>query len=154
METMKKQWGKPLTGVQRFVPQYCQTPCGDGTTMVTYNFWCNAGNGRSYYVWLDNNTIGGDAEGDWYEVSSGWTTEYEWRGQDEYIGRFHACEASHSVTVPKGSSIDDIFPLGLISRNMYGTNATRVRIWRGEDGDNIHCTTKLDTSEFTPHNPS
>lgn len=24
---MKKRWGKPITQVQRFVPQYCQTPC-------------------------------------------------------------------------------------------------------------------------------
>ena len=26
---MKKRWGKPITQVQRFVPQYCQTPCDD-----------------------------------------------------------------------------------------------------------------------------
>lgn len=28
---MKKRWGKPITQVQRFVPQFCQNPC------VTYN---------------------------------------------------------------------------------------------------------------------
>lgn len=29
---MKKRWGKPITQVQRFVPQYCISPCdkGDG----------------------------------------------------------------------------------------------------------------------------
>ena len=153
MESKKRNWGKPEVGVQLFMPnEYC-APCGDGTTMVTYTFWCDAGSG-SYYVWLDNNILGGPAEGDWVEVGSGWYTEYEWQGNDEYIGRFHPCQATHSVTVPKGTSIDDVFPYGLISKQQSGYNTTRVRIWRGDDGNNIHCTTHLDESEYTTHNPS
>lgn len=27
METMKRKWGKPVTEVQRFVSQFCQSPC-------------------------------------------------------------------------------------------------------------------------------
>ena len=76
---------------------------------------------------------------------------YDWEGYDEYLGRFHACNAEHSVTVPKGTSIDDIFPMGLISRNSYGSSTTPVRVWRGEDGNNIHCSTSLTESEYTPH---
>ncbi|MBR6979870.1 MAG: hypothetical protein IKH88_08555 [Prevotella sp.] len=146
----KKAYSKPLMLAEKFIPQeYCAV-CGDGTTMVTYTFWCDAGYGRSFYVWLDNHILGGDAEGDW---ESYWGYYY-WEGYDEYIGRFHACQTSHSVTVPKGTSIDDVFPRGLISNNMYGVDPIPVRIWRGEDGNNIHCTTRLQESEYTPHNPS
>lgn len=147
----KKEYGKPLMFAEEFIPQEYCAPCGDGTTMVTYTFWCDAGNGRSFYVWLDKNNIGGDAEGDWeYDYWSGYT----WVGADEYLGSFHACQATHSVTVPKGTSIDDVFPRGLICRNMYGVSPTQVRVWRGDNNDNIHCTTKLEESEYTPHNPS
>lgn len=148
----KKIYERPVMQVEEFVAnQYC-APCGDGETTVTYKFKCDAGGGSSYYVWLDNNIIGGDAEGEWVEQGWGMFTSYEWEGADEYLGRFHACsEGQHTVTVPKGTPIDDIFPLGLISRSQYGVNTTKVRVWRGEDGDNIHCSTHLDTSEYTPH---
>ena len=50
METMKKQWGKPLTQVQRFVPQYCQSPCThqDGDT-VTWEAKCRNSQALIFY---------------------------------------------------------------------------------------------------------
>lgn len=141
----KKVYGKPLMFMEKFVPQEYCAPCGDGTTMVTYNFKCDAGGGSSYNVYIDN----GDGIFD--------------SRDDSYIGNFYACRSSHSVTVPKGQSIDNIFPKGFIGRNElqyvgpgmfdwdYVYVTTPVRVWRGEDGNNIHCSTSLTESEYTPH---
>lgn len=157
METMKKQWGKALVGVQRFVPQYCQTPCGPGTTMVTYKFWCNAGTG-DYYVWEETNGKTGlqTSGGNGYNADKCWAGYYP----APWIS-YHPCNDTHSVTVPKGTSVDNIFPYGYISKNSNGYNNTPVRLWLDRkpnpvtgDATDIHCTTKLNTSEYTPHNPS
>ena len=147
MESIKRKWGKPGLDVQVFVPQEFISACPPSDTWVTYEFWCDAGGGSSYNVYLDTN---GDGQ----------LSDYEERNQ--YIGNFHACRESHSVTVKKGTSIDDIFPLGIIgpyewvgswpAHREYVTKP--VRIWRGEKGDNIHCTFTLNTSEFTEKNPS
>ena len=37
METMKRKWGKPVTEVQRFMPQYCLQPCD--STVNGYRVW-------------------------------------------------------------------------------------------------------------------
>ena len=34
METMKRGWVSPVSGVQRFVPQYCQSSCTQSVTVV------------------------------------------------------------------------------------------------------------------------
>ena len=69
MESIKRKWGKPEVGVQLFMPnEYC-VPCGDGTTMVTYEFWCNAGTG-DYYVWEETNGITGLQTSDGYEYNA------------------------------------------------------------------------------------
>ena len=153
METMKKEWGKPLTGVQEFMPSEFCAPCGDGTTMVTYEFWCNAGTG-SYYVWEETNGTTG-------LQTSGYNHDKCWAGPSGTWGSYHPCNATHSVTVPKGTSIDDIFPYGYISKHSDGSDKTAVRLWLDRkpnpvtgNATDIHCTTKLNTSEYTPHNPS
>lgn len=42
MKTLKK-WGKPVTEVQRFVPQYCQSPCRDQYNHLIYEIECGQG---------------------------------------------------------------------------------------------------------------
>ena len=146
METMKKQWEKPFVGVQEFVPsEYC-APCGDGMTEVTYYFMCDAGQGNQYKVWLDN----GDKV---FQQSRDTQLTDRWHV-------FEPCAEKHEVTVPKDQEgqIDNIFPYGWIVRydyqGLHTNEATLVRIWRGKNNDDIHCTTHLDTSSYTPHNPS
>lgn len=34
METMKRKWGKPVTEVQQFVPQYCTQECSAPANMI------------------------------------------------------------------------------------------------------------------------
>ena len=138
----KKVYGKPLMYAEKFVPQNFVAACPPSETYVTYQFWCDAGNGSTYNVYIDN----GDGTFN--------------NNSDIHIGNFYACREAHSVTVPKGSSIDDIFPKGFIGRNEwtgpweYQYVARPVRIWRGENNDNIHCTFQLSENEFTIVNPS
>ena len=153
MESIKRKWGKPEVGVQLFMPnEYC-APCGDGTTMVTYEFWCNAGTG-DYNVWEETNGKTG-------LQTSGYNADKCWAGLNGKWWSYHPCNQTHSVTVPKGTSVDNIFPYGYISKSDNGNNYTTVRLWLDRKPDavtgnatDIHCTTKLNESEFTPHNPS
>lgn len=147
MESIKRKWGKPELDVQVFMPnEYC-APCGDGTTEVTYYFVCDgavAGYGQ-YKVYLDSNNNGKWDQYSDTNLTSGWST-------------YHPCNEPHTVTVPKGTSIDNIFPKGFMIPYNYGSldtdNIKPVRIWRGKNNDNVHCTLALQESEFTPHNPS
>jgi hypothetical protein len=145
METMKKEWGKPLTSVQEFVPQEFIAACAADEDYVTYEFWCDAGRGE-YKVWLDSNT----------------NDQYDGGDQSITIGTtYHPCQETHSVTVPKGTSIDNVFPKGFIRAYLdlgiggfaYG-DYIPVRIWRGNNNDNVHCTTQLHESQFHISNPS
>ncbi len=145
METMKKKWGKPLTGVQEFAPQEFIAACQQDPTMVTYDFWCDAGVGNQYKVYLDSNNNGR------FDLSSDRQLTDRWHV-------FEPCNETHSVTVPKGQSIDNVFPKGFMvlydSWGLHTDDVTAVRIWRGENNNNIHCTTQLHESEFQSHNPS
>ena len=140
MESIKRKWGKPGLDVQVFVPNEFIAACAPDDVYVTYEFWCNAGT----------------------EVNK----VYEY--PRSYQGLFHPCKAYHTVTVRKGETIDHIFPRGYI---LYGTNVkynelgqvvsydltgerAEVRIWYGDDNDDLHCTTALDESEYTKKNPS
>ena len=144
---MKKFYEKPVMQVEFFVANHFCSACGDGTTEVTYYFVCDGavGDYSNYKVYLDSNNNG---QWDQYRdtnLTSGWSS-------------YHPCNEPHTVTVPKGTSIDNIFPKGFMIPYNYGSmdtdNVTPVRIWRGEHNDDVHCTLALKESEFTPHNPS
>ena len=156
MESIKRKWGKPGLDVQVFMPnEYC-APCGDGTTQVTYYFMCDGGYASMQYdVWIDTNK-NGKLDGHYVHHSGhgGWD---EWVWDDEYLTEghyFHPCDEKHTVTVPEGTNVDDIFPYGLMTPKGWTSPVTPVRIWRGKNSDNVHCTTQLNSSSFTPHNPS
>ena len=144
----KKAYSKPLVLAEKFIPQNYIAACSPDQTYVTYQFWCNAGSGN-YKVWLDSNNNGTLDSQDRQLTSNGFFG----------IGAtvFTPCNEAHSVTVPKGQSIDNIFPKGFIWQYDYGLigdSALPVRIWRGENDDDIHCTFVLDEEEFTISNPS
>lgn len=53
---------------------------------------------------------------------------------DRCLGPYHACGVTHEAEV------QDKFLKGYY---VCGGSVTDVIIWRGEDGDNVHCTTNL-----------
>ena len=151
----KKTYSKPQMAAQRFEPQEFISACPPSETFVTYEFWCDArvtsyGANRRYHVYFDNgdgvfNTSGYNA--DRSAMPSNWS--------------YSPCMQTHSVTVPKGQSIDDVFPKGwLVPLTGYGTEQTdqavAVRIWQPNSTDyaNTHCTRQLSEDEFTIKNPS
>ena len=151
----KKTYSKPTISAQRFEPQEYCAPCGDGATQVTYYFMCDGGWGDTHYnVWLDdspkdNKLTGRWRDGDWVNPRNG-NSHDTWLTYGLY---FHSCNKTHTVTVEKGTNIEDIFPYGFLQEK-YDRNGEviPVRLWRG-DGS-IHATRTLNSSEFTPHNPS
>lgn len=149
----KKAYSKPIMSAQHFEPQEFIAACDPDATFVTYEFWCDAGVGNEYKVYLDSNHDGVFQQSSDTQLtqSANW-----WTGQPGTV--FSPCQETHSVTVRKGESIDNIFPIGFIVRydnyGLHTNDVTKVRIWRGDNNDNIHCTTALHESEFTEHNPS
>ena len=64
---------------------------------------------------------------------------------DVSLGGYHKCGETH-----KAKTTDD-FINGYLKKNILGFPAgprQDVIIWRGEDGNNVHCTTNLDMESW------
>ena len=142
----EKKWQSPVKDLQFFVPQQYVAACAPGETYVEYTFWCNAGSsGNNYGVWLETNGISG--------------LQQDGPLADERLRNFHPCNESHSVTVRKGESVDNVFPYGYIRRLRWGSGQTtvdptiNVRVWTN-NGTNVHCTDNLSMNDWTEKKPS
>lgn len=117
---MKRAYVRPTMVGERFVANEYVAACGDSGTV--YKFKCDAGGGESGVV---------------YEESNG-KDDLQARpvflGGDRRLGPYHACGVTHEAEV------QDKFLKGYY---VCGGSVTDVIIWRGEDGDNVHCTTNL-----------
>lgn len=129
MVEMKKIWSRPLTVVQNFEANEYVAACGDKGTV--YKFTCDASSGGYFseggHVFLETNGQEG--------------LQRNGTNPDQELGSYHACDKTHEA------STQDDFSLGYLTTYLY-TNPQKVIIWRGEDGNNIHCTTKLNMSEW------
>ena len=125
---MKKEWVRPLTIVDQFVPNEYVAACGDSG--VTYKFTCDAGDGVSGFVYLETNGKEGLQTG---------------RGGDEYLSRSHSCGTTHEA------ESTDAFLKGyyVVKGDWFEEDTvTPVIVWRGPKGDNTHCTTNLDMNSW------
>lgn len=120
---MKKAFDMPKIVVEQFVPNEYVAACGDKNKV--YKFKCDAGGGAPGSVYKESNGQDGYQLGD--ELMT-------WGG-------YHACGEEHEA--PTGN---DFF------KGYYRASLTDeyipVMIWCGPDGNNIHCTTKLNMSEW------
>lgn len=132
---MKKTWEEPKILVQKFVANEYVAACGDSGTV--YNFVCDAGGGVEGSVYQETNGRPGlQAYG---------------RNRDEIIavyipfigGGYHACSATHQAEENSG------FFNGYYCAEGDTENPVSVIIWKGENGDNVHCTTDLDMDNWT-----
>lgn len=131
---MRKEWMEPVIEVQEFVANEYVAACGDHGTV--YKFKCNAGDKNlgpwdypyeyPYKVYIDSNNNGNLDDG------------------DKYLSRYHACGATHEA------SVNDAFLSGFMVdiRPFHDQTPVRVIIWRGEKGDNTHCTINLNMSSW------
>lgn len=127
---MRKEWMEPVIEVQEFVANEYVASCGDSGTV--YNFKCDAGDkdlhNYPYEVYIDSNRNG----------------RFDSRS-DEYLSNYHACGATHEAPV------NDAFLPGFMidTRRYHDHNPLPVIIWRGEKGNNTHCTTNLNINSWT-----
>lgn len=124
----RKVWRRPLTEVQKFEANEYVAACGD--TNNEYIFQCDAMGGVTGTVFYSD----GD---DRFEPFYG----------DRWMGTgYHACGEEH-VTQTGDEFVEGWYVTGWDGIS-GGDWVEKVIIWRGPDGDNIHCTTNLDKNSW------
>lgn len=129
----KKVWVRPEMNTVTFMAnEYIASTCGD--TKTVYLFKCDSENDNSFF-----DDVGGMV----YQETTG-NDKLDWIGsnQDTYLGDYHACGATHEA------STTDAFLDGWYKPYNNLLTAIKVKIWRGPNGDNIHCTTKIDMNTW------
>ena len=124
---MKRVWCRPQTVVQKFEANEYVAACGDSGTV--YKFVCNAGR-YGTLLGYDVYTNGKDGE--------------PGTKDDRYLGGYTPCNATHNA------STTDEFIEGYMRKDwgLFEGERIDVIIWRGENGNNIHCTTNLDMDSW------
>lgn len=129
-----KVWKRPLTVVQKFEANEYIAACGD--TNNEYLFKCDAMGGITGTVFYSD----GD---DRFEPSFTGLL-----GDDKLMGTgYHACGETHTTQVGD-DFIEGWYVTGWNAITGEGELVTKVIIWRGPDGNNIHCTTNLDKNSW------
>lgn len=122
----KNVWVQPQTVVQQFVANEYVAACGDINKV--YKFKCDAGGGGNGTVYLDSN-----GNGQWDFFSDEMLT----------LAGYHACGKTHEAP-----TTDDFEEGFFITGVVPPYNVQKVIVWRGENGDNVHCTTNLDMTTW------
>ena len=116
--------------VDAFVANEFVSACGDKNRV--YKFKCDAGiknffgEYHTYDVYVDSNKNG----------------QLDYKGDTE-LGYYGACGKTHDA-----KTTDDFLNGFCVRNGIGGREIIPVVIWRGEDGRNIHCTTKLNMDEW------
>ena len=133
---MRKEWMEPVIEVQEFVANEYVAACGDSGKV--YNFQCNAGSYNHYgKVYLETNGKAGLQTQGGMEWVNGKPKRYH---ADRHLtNSYHACDTTH-----KANSKDGFFD----GYYLRGDTLLKVIVWRGEDGNNVHCTTNLDINSW------
>lgn len=119
----KRVWTKPLAQVEQFLANEYVAACGDSG--ITYKFKCTAGDGEPGRV----------------------------TGEDGNVTHYAACNIEH-IAESTDDFINGTYEECTYYNSWFGgcsgehKSPVKVVIWRGEDGDNTHCTTLLNKSEW------
>ncbi len=123
-----RKYKKPVLNVEQFTANEFISTCSD-TVNEYYKFECNAGGGNYGDVYEDTNKNNKLDLGD--KELTGW-----------FIKPYHACGATHYV---KKGEEGTTFTNGWY-RQLGSTTTIPVVIWKGENNDNVHTTTALETT--------
>ena len=122
-----KSYKKPVLNVERFTANEFVAACHDINKV--YKFKCDAGGGRSGDVYLETNGRPG--------LQTGW-------GGDSYLSGYYACGTTHEA-----KTTDDFLDGYYVTSSWFGgTKTTPVKVWRGPNNDNTHCTENLDMDSW------
>ena len=122
---MKRAYVRPTMVGERFVANEYVAACGDQNKV--YKFKCNA----QEWTGLTGSTV-------WLNGPDG---QPETSDDIQLQGSYGQCGAEHEAKTT------DEFSRGYLKKNFLGHPTGKrldVIVWRGENGDNIHCTTNLD----------
>ena len=122
---MKKAFDMPKIVVEQFVPNEYVAACGDKNKV--YKFKCDAVGGS----WLTE-------AGTVYLETNG-EAGFQW--SDTELGLYSHCGETHEADTT------DSFLKGYIV-NYVPLGYKEVIVWRGPDGNNIHCTTNLNMESW------
>lgn len=136
---MKKTWEEPRILVQKFMPNEYVAACGASGTV--YKFECNAGNGVWGSVYQETNGQSGLQADGWNSDTRIATYSADWFGNP--LTGYHACDITHEAESNSG------FFDGYYCAKGDTDRPVPVIIWKGEDGKNVHCTTKLNMNDWT-----
>lgn len=121
---MKRAYVRPTMVGERFVANEYVAACGDQNKV--YKFKCNAQD----WTGLTGSTV-------WLNGPDGQPETSD----DIRLGSYGKCGAEHEAKTT------DEFSRGYLKMNIGGYpmgSRLDVIVWRGEKGDNIHCTKNLD----------
>lgn len=131
---MKRAYVRPTMVGERFVANEYVAACGDSGTV--YNFVCNAGEGVPGEVYQETNGVQGLQKH---------AQIYPWKDADTKLTRgmkyYVSCNETHKASAMDNFSAGYYVPMG-------GGDTKEVIIWRGKDGNNVHCTTNLDMKKW------
>lgn len=123
-----RNWERPMVVVDAFVANEFVSACGDQNKV--YKFKCNAQN----WTGLSGSTV-------WLNGPDGQPETSD----DIQLGSYGKCGAEHEA-----KTTDEFYP-GYLKKNYLGLPLGKrldVIVWRGEKGNNIHCTTNLDMNTW------
>lgn len=122
----KRIWTKPQAVIEQFTVNEYIAACGDQNKV--YKFKCDAGGFSIGSVYQETNGVEG--------LQQIWESN-----PDTLLAPFgyHACGSTHEAPT-SDSFVDGYF--------LTDFQWKPVIIWRGEDGNNIHCTTNLNINEW------
>ena len=127
---MRKNYVKPALISEEFVPQTYVAACTKEPGYIIYSFKCNAGAGVTHTIRNGKHYETVDAR---YNV---YVNGVDITGDMVY----HPCNKEHTVKVPIGTSVDQVFKKGTMD-DIYTDEieTISVYVWRGDNNDNTHC---------------
>ena len=107
---------------EAFIPNEYVAACAEDPGYTKYSFTCNAGAGVTHkgskYVW--DVYVNG-------QKITGW-------------GYYGPCGSTHTVTVPAGTPVEQVFLKGYMDDAYTDVNENiPVYVWRGKYNNNVHC---------------
>ena len=145
----KRIWSKPEMHEFAFAANEYVAACGD--EHKKYLFTCDAGGGKSGYVWIEDNKKDGLQSDDYWALGTWPTGGSSSRDEyDHFLGGYHACGATHEA-----STTDDFYNGYYLAKdkcnngNFNLLDVLKVIIWRGPKNNDTHCTTNLDMNSWT-----
>ena len=123
-----REYVKPTMEGEVFAANEYVAACHD--INMVYKFKCDAGGGESGSVYLETNGKPG--------------LQTDWWGGDRYLSGYHACGTTHEA-----KTTDDFLDGYYVTSSWFGgTETTPVKVWRGPNNDNTHCTENLDMDSW------